>query len=101
MLGNQFNHEGRYHALSPRIFITLGTRIDLTIVASSSTAAPRPNPIDWKNAISPRAKPPNTATMINAAPVIMLAVVLSPNATESSADFVSSYFSLILLNMNT
>ena len=58
ILGNHSNHVGRYQAFSPKIFITLGTRIDLTIVASIKTAAPKPNPIDWKNVILPRANPP-------------------------------------------
>ena len=51
MLGIHSSHFGRYQALLPRSFITLGTKIDRTMVASIKTAAPRPNPIDWKKVI--------------------------------------------------
>ena len=52
IFGIQFNHLGKYQAFEPNNFIILGTNIERTTVASINTAAPNPNPIDWKNAIS-------------------------------------------------
>src|SRR6266542_296987 len=66
--GSHSSHLGRYQFHFPRSSIAAGTRTERTIVASISTAAPRPNP-------------PNTATMISAAPVMMPPVVRRPNDT--------------------
>ena len=59
-------------------------------VASSSTATARPKPICWNITRSPAAKPPNTATMITAAPVMRPAVLRRPKATEAVLSPVSS-----------
>ena len=53
------------------------------MVASSSTAAARPNPICWNITRSPLAKPAKTATMIRAAPVMMPAVEPMPDSTAA------------------
>ena len=55
-----------------------GTTIVRTTVASMRMATARPKPICWKTTISPVAMPPNTQTMIAAAPVMMPAVRPTP-----------------------
>ncbi|HSB86010.1 MAG TPA: hypothetical protein VLD86_06875 [Ilumatobacteraceae bacterium] len=54
------------------------TSTDRTMMASRSTAIASPIPTCWKGTQRAHAKPPNTATMISAAPVMMAAVVRSP-----------------------
>jgi hypothetical protein len=53
-------------------------------VASISSETATPKPICWNMTRSPTAKPPNTAMMISAAPVISLAVEPIPCATAES-----------------
>ncbi len=79
--GSHSSHLGRYQFHFPRSSIAAGTRTERTIVASISTATPRPNPISCRNTSRPEANPPNTATMISAAPVMMPPVVRRPNDT--------------------
>ena len=67
-----------------------GTMIVRTMVASISTATARPKPICWNMTSSPVAMPPNTQTMIAAAPVMMPAVRPRPWATASRVSPVSS-----------
>lgn len=55
-----------------------GTRMIRMIVASRSTAMANPKPTCWNMTRSPAAKPLKTATMINAAPVMIPAVVRTP-----------------------
>ena len=49
---------------------------------AKKTATARPNPICWSGERRPAANPPNTATMISAAPVMIPAVVRRPYATD-------------------
>ncbi len=51
-----------------------GTMMVRTTVASMRTATARPKPICWNTTSSPVAIPPNTQTMMAAAPVMMLPV---------------------------
>ena len=60
-----------------------GTITERMIVASMMTATPSPKPACCSGARSPLATPANTATMISAAPVMMLPVERTPNATDS------------------
>ena len=55
-----------------------GTSTERTRVASISTATARPNPVSCRNTSRPAANPANTATMINAAPVMIPPVVRRP-----------------------
>ena len=55
-----------------------GTSTMSTTVASRMTATARRKPIYWNIARGPRAKPPNTETIMRAAPVMMEAVKCSP-----------------------
>ena len=55
-----------------------GTSTMRTMVASRNTATAKPNPICWFAIRSPDANPPNTATMMSAAPVMSPAVERSP-----------------------
>src|SRR3972149_873925 len=81
--GRQLSTEGRYQFQRPSSFIDAGTRTERMIVASMSTAAPRPKPVCCSITRSPIANPPNTATMISAAPVISRPVDRNPKATAS------------------
>ena len=74
---------GRYQFQRPRSFIALGSTIERMIVASISSATATPKPICWNMIRSPIAKPRNTATMINAAPVMIRAVEATPCTTAS------------------
>ena len=59
-----------------------GTSTQRTMVASTSRATATPKPICWNMTRSPAAKPPKTAMMISAAPVMSRAVEPTPNAIE-------------------
>ena len=63
---------------SPSSFMLAGTRTQRTIVASTRRATATPKPICWNITRSPAAKPPKTAMMISAAPVISRAVEPTP-----------------------
>ena len=78
-----------------------GTSTVRTIVASMRSATATPKPICWNITRSPAAKPPKTAMMISAAPVISRAVEPTPNATEPAVSPVCEYRSLIRLSRNT
>ena len=56
-----------------------GTRTERTMVASRRTATARPKPICWNITSRPVAKPAKTATMISAAPVMILRRRLQPD----------------------
>ena len=68
--GSQPSQDGKYQFALPSSRMLAGTSTERTIVASSSTATARPNPICWNITRSPLANPTNTATMISAAPVM-------------------------------
>ena len=57
MFGIHSSQDGRYQALSPSSRITLVTSSERTIVASSSTAAPRPKPRVEGPPVVPEAAP--------------------------------------------
>ena len=69
---------GRYQFQSPSSFISAGTMIARTIVASSRIAAERPMPNSCKPTNEPVVKPENAAIMINAAAVMIRPVCSSP-----------------------
>ncbi len=77
-LGSHSSQVGKYRLRSPRSFIVAGTRTDRTMVASSATATAGPKPICCNATSDAAAKPPKTATMMAAAPVIRAPVVRSP-----------------------
>ncbi len=81
--GSHCSQRGRYQFASPRSRIDDGTSNVRTIVASRKTATASPNPICWNGASRTGANPPNTVTMISAAPVMIPAVVRRPYATDS------------------
>ncbi len=60
-----------------------GTSTMRTMVASSSIAMPRPNPICCRPMMSPAENAQKTETMIRAAPVIRRPVDRMPKATEA------------------
>ena len=68
-----------------------GTSIERTRVASKNMATASPKPTCWFATVSPDAKPPNTATMMTAAPVISPAVDRTPYATASELFLVWLY----------
>ena len=82
--GSQSSHLGRYQFQSPRSFMLAGSSTDRMIVASMSTATPRPRPNSWPSTFRPRAKVPKTPTMMAAALVICPAVSLIPSDTDAS-----------------
>src|SRR5262249_13268270 len=88
--GSQLSQRGRYQFQSPSSFIALGRTTERMIVASIRSAAATPKPICWNMISSPLAKPAKTATMINAAPVMMRAVEATPKVTAPTVSPVAS-----------
>ena len=78
-----------------------GSSTDRISVASISRETATPKPICWNMTRSPAAKPPKTAMMMSAAPVMSRAVELTPKATEPGVSPVCVYRSLIRLSRNT
>ena len=78
-----------------------GTSITRMMVASSSTAAARPNPSSLIGSRRPSANAPNTVTMIAAALVMSPPVCSSPHATASVLSPVFRYSSRTRASRNT
>lgn len=71
-LGSQFSHDGKYQLVFPSSCMLAGTKTERTMVASARIATPSPKPICSNITSFPLANPPNTATIIRAAPVMSL-----------------------------
>src|SRR5262249_16178403 len=99
--GSQASVRGRYQLQLPRRFIVLGRTAGRMMVASIRRAAATPKPICWNMISSPLAKPAKTATMISAAPVMILAVEATPKVIASVVSPVWSWRSLIRLSRKT
>jgi len=99
--GIHSSHFGMYQLRLPSRVSVAGTRTERTMVASTRTAMARPKPICWSMTMSPRANPPNTATIISAAPVISRPVELRPKDTASVLSPVCLNRSRIRLSRNT
>ena len=78
--------------------MALGSSTERINVASIGSAIPTPKPICWNIESCPLANPANAATMISAAPVMILAVVDIPKATACLVSGSRSWRSLILLS---
>jgi hypothetical protein len=84
--GSQSSQRGRYQLRWPSKLRVLGRMTRRISVASRIRATATPKPISWNCRSCPRAKPANTATMISAAPVMILAVDATPPATASRVE---------------
>ncbi len=100
-LGSHSSQAGKYQFQLPSRRIVAGTSTERTTVASTETATASPKPNCCIITSSPSAKPPKTATMIKAAPVINRPVERSPKATDSLLSPVCMNRSRIRLSRNT